>query len=329
MVAGLKFLGKKSFNPQNVANQRNVWEREQQQAAEARKRKERQEQLKNEQMEEELAKARGSHKLQFMYAVPPGLDTKKSSSNNNNEQAASSDTSTTASHLLQRQPGDDDAAAAFRALLASTNTGTSEDIVETTESSSEHAQTSSFGMILHGATEVPDNAKTEAVMKAPLTELEKAVGRKKTGASLTLDEQIQRFPALANAPRAKGMSSSDIGVTFKPLGSQIRNVKCMACGVWGHSRGDRECRVSGWNPFDSNSGSAAPASARESVNATTESVARPKRSHHDTSSENSSAASSSSSSDDSLRRAKRRRRRKQHKKQKKSRTKDKESRRKR
>jgi CBF1 interacting corepressor len=24
----------------------------------------------------------------------------------------------------------------------------------------------------------------------------------------------------------------------------------MKCGVWGHSKGDRECKVGGWNPFD-------------------------------------------------------------------------------
>merc|ERR1711862_377424 len=43
-----------------------------------------------------------------------------------------------------------------------------------------------------------------------------------------------------------------VGLNFKPLGAVLRNVRCMACGKWGHSRGDRECEVSGWNPFVSN-----------------------------------------------------------------------------
>ena len=38
-------------------------------------------------------------------------------------------------------------------------------------------------------------------------------------------------------------------LNFKPLGAVLRNIQCLKCGQWGHSRGDRECPVSGWNPF--------------------------------------------------------------------------------
>ena len=58
--------------------------------------------------------------------------------------------------------------------------------------------------------------------KGTLSALEHAVGcKEETGAALTLDEQIQRFPALAGAPRAKGMTATDVNVKFKPLGTQI------------------------------------------------------------------------------------------------------------
>ena len=38
-------------------------------------------------------------------------------------------------------------------------------------------------------------------------------------------------------------------LTFYPLGKEIRNVRCMRCGVWGHRSGDRECKVE-TNPND-------------------------------------------------------------------------------
>lgn len=248
MVAGLKFLSKKSFNPQNLSNQKRVWEREQEKKSETRRAQERAAQLQRERDDEELAKARGeTPRLGFLYDAPPGVDDKKI--DDDKKPSAKPPSS-----LTERQPGDDDAAAAFRHMLAAATAGTASDNEGNDDVERKKGPASSFSTILHGTADEVDEEEDKArylARKAQLTELEKAVGRKKNGGqALTLDEQIERFPALANAPRAKGIGSSDVGVNFKPLGSQIRNVKCMACGIWGHNRGDRECKVSGWNPFE-------------------------------------------------------------------------------
>jgi CBF1 interacting corepressor len=240
MVAGLKFLSKKGFNPQNLTNQKKVFEREQQEKKEERRIKERQDQLQRERDDEELAIARGEvPRLGFLYAAPPGAAVVTANSNNKEEPLLGS--TAAAATLTERQPGDDDAAAAFRALFAQSDT-----TVQADAAGQSQEEPSCFGTILQGSI-----LDSDRPVNKNMSALEKAVGRKKdTGHALTLDEQIQRFPALANAPRAQGISSSDCGVNFKPLGSQIRNVKCMACGIWGHSRGDRECKKSGWNPFE-------------------------------------------------------------------------------
>lgn len=284
MVAGLKFLSKKSFHPKNANNQKSVWERQQERDTEEKRIRERERQLQRERDDEELAKARGdAPRLGFMYAAPPGLErgsaqpSRVTNVQADLEPSAGGSTSpaapkgahasTTVSSVLtssQRQPGDDEAAAAFRALLASSAVAPQShdpgDSDALPSASSQHLDIkASFGTVLHGTTHDPFQAALEKGSKSSqgqsnLSALEKAVGRKAEAAasgSLTLDEQIQRFPALAHAPRAKGISTSHVGVSFKPLGSQIRNVRCLACGVWGHSRGERECSVTGWNPFAS------------------------------------------------------------------------------
>eukprot|EP00536_Pseudo-nitzschia_multiseries_P002073 jgi/Psemu1/322386/estExt_fgenesh1_pg.C_270046 len=99
--------------------------------------------------------------------------------------------------------------------------------------------------------------------------LEKEVGRKNRSGqnNLSYQQQIERFPQLKNAPMAIRRSGdncnsndndndndstaarNNVMVNFKPLGVQILHVRCLACGVWGHAKGDRECSKSGWNPF--------------------------------------------------------------------------------
>ena len=237
MVQGLKFLSKKGFHPKNLANQKKVWEREQQTKQEADRLAERQKTLERERDDEELRRSRGDVKLEFMYQAPPGLEKKKP------ETVKSSESTKGPRDLTRRQPGDDDAAAAFRQLLAA---GASHSNTPAESDQADQDVKAAFGStVLHGSsvdTALPD--------RKALSALEQAVGRKKTDApTTTLDEQLERFPALKNAPRMRNTAGDSAAVQFKPLGAQIRNVRCLTCGVWGHQRGDRECQVSGWNPF--------------------------------------------------------------------------------
>jgi hypothetical protein len=246
MGGGLAFLTKKSFNPANWSNQRQVWEARQKHATEQRRITEREAQLKRERDEEELARLTGGEEeggrkaLGFMYEGGriPGLKREERKEYDDDEgngvAAVKSDS------LYERQPGDDDAAAAFRAMLAR---GTVED----------SAPALSHATDLE-STPVEERAETEH--KDHRTNLEKAVGRGiLSGSGVTLTQQMERFPMLKNAPmvlqkpKEEGESSEVAGLNFKPLGQVLRNVKCLSCGKWGHSRGDRECEVSGWDPF--------------------------------------------------------------------------------
>ncbi len=245
MVQGLKFLSKKSFHPQNRSNQKRVWEREQEKHQEQTRIREREEQLRREREDEELAIARGDTKLQFLYKPPPGLVETNSNETKNNEKVTADKQTTQQpdNSLFERQPGDDDAAAAFRRLLAGQSTESTQETEDEDANNLTAPAATTFGTVLQGS-----NTNRSDAPKPMLTALEQSVGRKKHQ-NLTFDEQVQRFPALANAPRAKGVSATDVGVTFQPLGTQIRNVRCLACGIWGHSRGDRECSKTGWDPF--------------------------------------------------------------------------------
>lgn len=287
----MKFLSKKGFNPQNLTNQKRVWEAEQRKKHEAKKAADRERQLQRERDDQELARSRGEiPKLSFLYEQPPGSEKEKQDSEKQQQQQQQHcdnvddsdgkpppNDSKKVPSWLERQPGDDDAAAAFRRLLAGvTSNSTTTATNETNEESFSNTMAAtpaavSAGIpVLQGTTFDPMLERTKASSVSAstgaggLSALEKAVGRRphqgSSNSALTLDEQIQRFPALAHAPRADGLSSNNtnanhggnsMGITFKPLGTQIRNVRCLACGTWGHSRGDRECLTSGWNPFAS------------------------------------------------------------------------------
>eukprot|EP00980_Cylindrotheca_fusiformis_P028167 scaffold22583_cov106-Cylindrotheca_fusiformis.AAC.38 len=251
MVQGLKFLSKKGFNPQNQTNRKQVWEAQQSSKLEEERLRRRQDELRREREDEEFCRIQhgdGSQaQLRFMYNAPPGLEKAKDGDGNTSEPVKDAPKDVT-----QVQEGDDAAAAAFRRMLAS-----SAAVQQTSQMNEEEGDESQqqsahrFEPVLQGSTMDPLGDKNQKNQDADTrSALEKAVGRRDRGSALTLEEQLARFPQLKNAPMAKGMSTTDVNVSFKPLGAQLRNVRCLACGVWGHSRGDRECSKTGWNPFD-------------------------------------------------------------------------------
>ena len=278
MGGGLAFLTKKSFNPANWSNQRQVWEARQKHATEQRRITEREAQLKREREEEEMARMMGGEEeggrkaLGFMYEGGriPGLKREDQPKDDDDEFRRESVVGEERSNsLFERQPGDDDAAAAFRAMLA-------RGAVEETRPTADTPATE-----LAAAPTDEQEEKTEYVDNR--TALEKAVGRGiNSGSGVTLTQQMERFPMLKHAPMVlqkpkdgEAEQSTDVaGLNFKPLGQVLRNVKCLSCGKWGHSKGDRECEVSGWDPFSMgasmNAGTAPPMAAVKSVPATKE-----------------------------------------------------------
>eukprot|EP00970_Alexandrium_tamarense_P016894 scaffold7769_cov207-Alexandrium_tamarense.AAC.6 len=277
MGGGLAFLTKKSFNPANWSNQKQVWEARQKNETEKRRIAERESQLKREREEEDLARVVGGEEeggrkaLGFMYdgGKVPGLKREKNvgAGDDHAEEYGKSvcgDTNGgTTSSVYDRQPGDDDAAAMFRAMLAR-GTAASDD--------SKPAATV-FGGGNDAAGEsgehpVAKGGTASETTRDQRTNLEKAVGRGiVSGSGVTLAQQMERFPMLKGAPMAlqkpaalSGGGGEDgetneqsitniVGMNFKPLGQVLRNVQCLKCGKWGHARGDRECEVSGWDPF--------------------------------------------------------------------------------
>lgn len=308
MVQGLAFLSKKGFNPQNQTNRKQVWEAQQHSKLEKERTRRREEQLRREREDEELCAARhngdGSQaQLRFMYDAPPGLKKEDGKT----DEAVIEKSNENKSDITQIQPGDDAAAAAFRRMLAVTSSGgqARNKSNDASQGEGEEVTIPGFTPVLQGSTMEQDFKNTDT-----RSALEKAVGRKDRGSTLTLEEQIQRFPQLKNAPMAKGMSTTDVNVSFKPLGAELRNVKCLACGVWGHSRGDRECQISGWDPFSS-TGGVALSTIRPSKEEGKKERDRRSREDHENDSHSSSSSSSSSSDD------RRRRREKKHRKRKK------------
>jgi CBF1 interacting corepressor len=311
MVQGLKFLSKKGFNPQNQVNRKQVWEAQQHSKLEEERVRRRQDELKREREDEEFCVIQhgdGSQaQLRFMYNAPPG--TEKAGEF---EEKAADHSNATSDDVTQIQPGDDAAAAAFRRMLASSATTQQTSQHEPEGADETEQSTLRFGPVLQGSTMDPSEQNNQKNKEADTrSQLEKAVGRRDRGSVMTLEEQLARFPQLKNAPMAKGMSSTDVGVSFKPLGAQLRNVRCMSCGVWGHSRGDRECDKTGWNPFDLKQFSAAPPATAAAPAAAASSIRPRLEEKRKGRGDDDEESDSSSSSDDS-----RRRRKRKHKKRK-------------
>jgi len=57
-------------------------------------------------------------------------------------------------------------------------------------------------------------------------------------------------PLLKNAPKEGDYVNKLDLKNYRPLGIQIRNVRCVRCGQKGHASGDRECPLANSNPND-------------------------------------------------------------------------------
>lgn len=281
MGGGIAFLSKKAFNPSNISNQKIVWKAEQIANQERKRFAEREKQLSIERDHEEFAKASGNKTelgrstLSFMYDIPPGLNEKsdhrksydmvfEGDHSSFKNEASNPKSSIKRDNFFIRKDNDDDAAAAFREMFANTTNcnETSKPYLNNFSSADSNIETNK--LLLTGIN--PNNQLAKKIKhvehsnKDNLTPLEKAVGRKEDASrgAMKYARQIERFPQLRNAPLEITKKGHDIAhiasmsIRFKPLGAQIRNVRCIACGVWGHGLGDRECSINGWDPFSQN-----------------------------------------------------------------------------
>lgn len=82
-----------------------------------------------------------------------------------------------------------------------------------------------------------DNPNPDSTSTAPVSDIKpdkKARPKDVFGRALPTEEE---FEVLKNAPRLEtGMPARP-----KPFGIEIRNVRCLRCGAFGHQSGDREC----------------------------------------------------------------------------------------
>ncbi|KAL7467855.1 hypothetical protein ACHAXS_008086 [Conticribra weissflogii] len=282
MGGGLAFLTKKSFNPANWSNQRRVWEARQQNEAERRRLAEREAQVKREREEEDLARMIGGEEeggrkaLGFMYEGGriPGLkrEDRRCGNADDGEENERFENELVGGSEKEDDIGNvhcDDAAAAFRNMLAR-GAAASDDIVENAAAGSTSGAASA-GTTTDDQQQLQQQKQQQQGSKDHRTNLEKIVGRGiNAGSGVTLAQQMERFPMLKGAPMVLQKPNSGagksgggedggdenataganvVGLNFKPLGQVLRNVQCLKCGKWGHARGDRECELSGWDPF--------------------------------------------------------------------------------
>jgi CBF1 interacting corepressor len=64
-----------------------------------------------------------------------------------------------------------------------------------------------------------------------------------------LISDADKFPILKNAPVA-GRYTENVKLKHKPLGVELRDVRCTRCGGFGHTNLDRECPMRHFNPLD-------------------------------------------------------------------------------
>ena len=241
----LSFLSKKSWHTAKHSNIKNVFMEEEKEKVVIKMSEERQRTIEREAELENLERAIGGedavakHQLSFMYNKPPGGDENDVSLNANANANANNPNSTNNivdASSAQIQEDDDPATREFRAMLA----GEIAASALSTDSTQKLSTT-------NNAEPVDSNRLMGA--NDTRSSLEKQVGRG-AAVDISLAEQVARFPELKNAPMAAGMHATSVQVKFAPLGKQFRQVKCIKCGLWGHSKGDRDCKdKGGFDPF--------------------------------------------------------------------------------
>merc|ERR1712087_926931 len=83
-----------------------------------------------------------------------------------------------------------------------------------------------------------------------MTREERRFAEKEMETGLTVHERnARRFECLKHAPM-EAEYVKNMEVTHRPFGQQIRNVRCIKCGKWGHRIYDRECTLNeDFDPF--------------------------------------------------------------------------------
>lgn len=177
---------------------------------------------------------------------------------------------------------------------------------------------------------------------AKISKLELAVGRKERK-GLTFDELIERHPELKNAP-IDGHYAKNVKLNFKPFGKTLSNSRCFRCGEFGHSAGDRICRMTGQAgphdsarlamedplnymkhkvkdtrkkeklPLDGAAGALLASLSKKQQKSLLKALSKQRQQEHGSDSESSSDSSSSSSSSSDDRRRRRKKSSKKHKK---------------
>jgi hypothetical protein len=247
----LSFLHKKSWHTGKSVNQRDVWHDEEKVKEEAERMRKRSETLEKEKEQEEMERiingetASQRQGLSFMYKQPESLTAKGAAA-----VKGSNVDIKTSFHEQGEEDGlfdedDDPAVRDFKRMMA----GRAVAAATANSANTATATTASSASASASAAPFDDDGKPDH-----RSALEKSVG-KRQNSSMTVSSQIALHPELKNAPMAhkSGADMDNMIIKFNPLGKVLRNVRCKLCGFVGHAKGDRECKVGGWDPF-SNTG---------------------------------------------------------------------------
>eukprot|EP00899_Mesostigma_viride_P003441 jgi/Mesvir1/13098/Mv06077-RA.1 len=222
------FLNQKTWHPLSYQNQKRKWIAEQEHAV-----KERFKQQRAKEFEQELEffrnteqltggekeSVRAKQSLSFMYQRPPGYDAVSASQAKEADEAKEQGLPV---GTAEAPVTDESIRPTLSAMLA------------TPDCSATGGDPFAGGLVVRGNVASRDS-----------TGRLQARTRDVFGRAVATSDQ---FPILKNAPR------HDVGDTTavrpRPFALELRNVRCLRCGMYGHSSGDRECPMKGVNPAD-------------------------------------------------------------------------------